>query len=137
MPVTGMSCYNCANTIEVNIRKVPGIIRASVDFASEKLSLTFDSDQIAEREIIASIKRIGYGVAVGKTELPVSGMHDQNDAGTLEKMLLSLEGIIQITVSYATDRASIEYIPGVISISEIAGTIRKAGFDLIDSKDLE
>jgi copper chaperone CopZ len=37
MPVTGMSCSNCALTIESGVRKLKGVTNANIDFAGEKL----------------------------------------------------------------------------------------------------
>ncbi len=70
MPVTGMTCANCAATIERQVRKLPGIDVANVNLANEKLTVIFDPTQIDERGIIARVERSGYGIATGKTELP-------------------------------------------------------------------
>ena len=43
--VTGMTCTSCAATIERNLRKVPGVQAAKVNFASERATVTFDRDQ--------------------------------------------------------------------------------------------
>ena len=65
LPVTGMTCANCAAKIERNVRKLPGIALANVNLASEKLAVTFDPAQLDERAIIARIEKAGYGVAIG------------------------------------------------------------------------
>ena len=39
MPVTGMTCANCAATIERNVRKLPGVGVANVNLANEKLTV--------------------------------------------------------------------------------------------------
>ena len=37
LPITGMSCANCAVTIEKALnKKVPGVVKASVNFAAER-----------------------------------------------------------------------------------------------------
>ncbi|MFA5848251.1 MAG: heavy metal translocating P-type ATPase [Bacteroidales bacterium] len=137
MPVTGLSCSNCALAVEKNVRKLPGIIDANVDFAGEKLNATFDPSQISEKDIISCVKQVGYGVATGKAELPIAGLQDNTDALTLEKLLKKQNGVLGAIVGYGTERATIEYIPGVISIAEIAGIIRKAGFDLVLAGETE
>ncbi len=131
MPVTGMTCANCAATIERNVRKLPGVGVANVNLASEKLSVTFDPSELDERGIIQRVIRAGYGVATGKTELPVTGMHDNSDALSLEKLLAKQNGVLSASVSYGTERANLEYIPGMTSIAELAQVIRKAGYDLV------
>jgi len=137
MPVTGLSCSNCASAIERNVRKLPGITVANVDFASEKLTVDFDPAILAENEIIACVRKIGYDVATGKIELPVTGMQDNTDALTLGKILIKQNGVLAASVGYGNERAKLEYIPGMTSIAELAGVIRKAGFDIVQASDTE
>ncbi len=137
MPVTGLTCTNCASAIEEKVRKLPGVIDANVDFASEKLSVKFDPNQLAENDIISTVSKIGYGVATGKIDLPVTGLQDNNDALSLEKILIKQNGVLKVIVGYGTERAMLEYIPGITSIAELAAVIRKAGFDVVQAGDAE
>ncbi|MEW5828727.1 MAG: heavy metal translocating P-type ATPase [Chloroflexota bacterium] len=137
LPVTGMTCANCAANIERNVRKLPGVGVANVNLASEKLVVSFDPDQLDERGIIARVEKIGYGVAIGKTELPVTGLRDNSDALALEKVLSKQVGVLSASVSYGTERISLSYIPGMSGIAELAGVIRKAGFDLVQVGESE
>jgi Cu+-exporting ATPase len=137
MPVTGMSCSNCALTIESNVRKLPGVSGVNIDFSGEKLTVVFNPSVLNENDIIASVKRIGYGVATGKLELPVTGLQDNTDAMTLEKILLRQDGILSCSVNYSTEHASFEFIPGMTGISELAGVIRDAGYDIVQAGETE
>jgi len=137
LPITGMSCTNCANAIATNVRKLPGISEANIDFASEKLNISFDTSKINEKEIIACVRRIGYGVATGKIELPITGLQDNTDALTLEKILAKQNGVIEAKVGFGNERAILEYIPGMTTIAELTKVIRKAGFDVVVAADTE
>lgn len=140
MPVTGMTCANCALRIESNLRTLPGINEAAVDFAGEKLIVSFDPVQLSEKDIIAHVQRIGYAVATGKIELPVTGLQDHTDALTLEKILGRQTGVLAAKVGYGIERAALEYIPGMTSIAELAAVIRAAGFDIVqvgESEEIE
>jgi Cu+-exporting ATPase len=137
LPVTGMTCANCAATIERQVRKLPGIDVANVNLASEKLTVAFDPALLDEHGIIARVERIGYGIATGKTELPITGLRDNSDALSLEKLLAKQNGVLTSGVSYGTERASLEFIPGMTSIAELAAVIRKAGFDLVQVGEAE
>jgi Cu+-exporting ATPase len=137
MPVVGMSCTNCASAIETNLRKLNGIKEANVDYAGEKLSVHIDTDLINESDIISCVKRIGYSIATGKLELPVIGLQDNTDALTLEKILAKQNGILSVDVSYVTEKLSLEYIPGTISISEIAEFVKSSGFEIIKVSEQE
>lgn len=137
MPVTGLTCVNCASTVGINVRKLQGVKEANVDFASEKLTVSFDSALLSEKDIIASVKRIGYDVVTGKIGLPITGLQDNTDALTLEKILNKQNGVLAASVGYGTERVSLEYIPGMTSVAELAGVIRKAGFDIVQVGDTE
>ena len=137
MPVTGMSCSNCALNIERNVQKMSGIEEVNVDLAGEKMTVSFDPLKLGEAEIIACVKRIGFGIATGKTDLPVKGLHDHADAVALEKLLLRQDGMLSANVSYATERVTLEYIPGMTSIAEIAGVMHRAGYDPVQVGETE
>jgi len=96
MPVTGMTCSNCASAVERNVRALPGVQEAHVDFVGEKLKVVFDSTQLHERAIIECVRRSGYDVAIGKTELPLGA-----EKQWIKKMILSalaLTGIVLVIV---------------------------------------
>jgi Cu+-exporting ATPase len=131
MPVTGMTCANCAATIERNVRKLPGVNVANVNLASEKLSVSYDPALLDERGIIARVERIGYGIATGKADLPITGLHDSSDAIALEKLLARQNGVLAASVSYGTEHVSLEYVPGMTSIAELAAVMRKAGYNMV------
>src|SRR5512139_3760351 len=132
LPVTGMTCANCATTIERNVRKLPGVSVANV-----KLAVTFDPALLDERGIMTRVERIGYGIPTGKVELPITGLADNSDAVALEKALSRQNGVLAASVSYGTERAALEYIPGVTSIAELAAVMRKAGFDVVQAGETE
>jgi Cu+-exporting ATPase len=62
LPITGMTCANCAMTVErVLSKKVPGVVKASVNFASERASVEYIPTLTTLDDIIHAIKRAGYG----------------------------------------------------------------------------
>ena len=52
LPVTGMTCVNCAQSIERNVRKLPGVKETNVNFATEQAAISFDPDEIQIKDII-------------------------------------------------------------------------------------
>jgi P-type Cu+ transporter len=133
MPVTGMTCTNCAGTIERKLRKLPGVSSAMVDFAAEKLTIIFDPTQIDAKVIIAKIQQIGYGIAMGKVDLLIKRVQADTDPALLQKQLAGLNGVITASPNLGAGLVSLEYIPGMTSIAELAAMIRKAGFDLVQA----
>jgi len=61
-PVTGMTCANCAMTIERTLKKkVPGVVNASVNFATERANVEYTPSLATIDDMIAAIEKAGYG----------------------------------------------------------------------------
>jgi len=56
----GMTCANCAQTIEKGVAKMPGVLSARVNFAAEKLTADYDPDRVAEQDLVAKVEDLGY-----------------------------------------------------------------------------
>ncbi len=134
LPVTGMTCANCANTIERTLKKTPGVASAAVNFASERAQVEFDPAQVKPAELIervrARIRDAGYDVTMAHAELPLLGMTCANCANTIERTLKKLPGIGNAAVNYASERASVDYVPGAVSIADMVAAVRKAGYEV-------
>ncbi len=62
LPVTGMTCANCAANIERALsQKVEGVVAAAVNFASEHASVDFLADQVTVDDLVAAVEKAGYG----------------------------------------------------------------------------
>ena len=65
LPVSGMSCANCAANIERTLnRDLAGVIKASVNFASERLFVAYLPSEVTLEEIISRVKEIGFDLIV-------------------------------------------------------------------------
>ena len=49
--IEGMSCASCAQTIEKATAKLPGMAKASVNLATEKLSVTYDRRKSQKKKL--------------------------------------------------------------------------------------
>jgi Cu+-exporting ATPase len=136
IPVTGMSCANCALTIERTVKKLPGVKAATVNFATEEASLSFDPDQVQVEKLVEKIQDAGYGVAKATVDIPVTGMSCANCAMTIERTLKKkVPGVVNASVNFASERASVEYIPSLTDIDEMIQAIEKAGYGAIRPDD--
>jgi Cu+-exporting ATPase len=131
LPVTGMTCANCSLTVERNLKRLAGVEEATVNLATEKASVTYDPSVVKQGDFLALIRDIGYDVATAKAEMPVTGMTCANCAQTIERTLKRLDGVVSAHVNLANERASVEYLPGVVSLAAIQQAIRDVGYDVI------
>jgi len=59
-PVLGMTCASCVRKIETVLNKTNGVTEATVNFATEKVTIEYDNDKLNTDEIKKIIKSIGY-----------------------------------------------------------------------------
>ena len=132
LPITGMTCSNCSNTIERNLKKLEGIIQVNVNYAAENATAVFDANLLNDKDIIKKIESVGYKVPTAKIELAITGMSCANCVRAVERTLLKkTPGIIAATVNFATEKGSIEYLPHQITPAEIVAAIKKAGYGVV------
>jgi Cu+-exporting ATPase len=74
LPITGMSCANCAVNIERALtKKTTGIVTASVNIATERLSAEYISGVTSVDDLVSVIQQAGYGAI-----LPDEGVEGQD-----------------------------------------------------------
>lgn len=127
--ITGMTCAACANRIEKNLSKVPGVDKANVNLATEKASVTFNPSEASVEDLIEKVKKTGYGVQEEKVQLNIVGMTCAACATRIEKGLNKVDGVTKAAVNLATEKASVEFIPGNTNIDQLIAAVKKAGYD--------
>ncbi|MBO8159912.1 cation-translocating P-type ATPase [Thermosyntropha sp.] len=58
--ITGLDCPNCAAKLEKAVQEMPGVISASLNFASGKLKVEFAEGELNKDEIIKLTRFLGY-----------------------------------------------------------------------------
>jgi Cu+-exporting ATPase len=83
LTVTGMTCAACALRIEKKLNRLDGV-EASVNYATEKASVSFDPTRVAPDELVAAVTSIGYGATLPTStptpnDTAASDGDDEND----------------------------------------------------------
>jgi Cu+-exporting ATPase len=132
LPITGMTCANCVATVERNLKKLDGVSTAVVNLSSERATVEFDSAKLGLDDVIARVQRAGYGVATGEADLIIKRLSDDNDARRLEKALAKLEGVLEVQVTFTTEKARVKYVPTIITQAELRRAVASAGFEAME-----
>ena len=127
LPIAGMTCAACAARIEKNLNKLPGVA-ANVNFAGESASVMLQADATAPAAVVEAIRKTGFSVPARSAEFQIGGMTCAACAARIEKALNRLEGV-EGAVNFASETARVSYVPGLATVEQIAGAIRKAGYD--------
>ncbi len=141
LPVVGMTCANCVTAVERNAKKAAGVTDAAVNFASERVTVSYDPDVAGGAQVTADvidrIRRAGYDVPTAEVELPLLGMTCANCAATIERRLKKTDGVVDATVNLASERATVRYAPGATTRADLVAAVRAAGYDVVEAAEGE
>lgn len=128
LQITGMSCAVCATRIEKELKQLDGVTQASVNFNREQAVLTYDTDQLDEAAIVATIKTLGFDIVTVEADFALTGMSCAVCAARIEKGLQQLDGVTQATVNFTREQAHIVYLPHTIDVAHMMATVEMFGF---------
>lgn len=132
LPITGMSCASCVARIEKGLSKMSGIVDVKVNFATEKATITFDPSRVHLGDFVATIHDLGYEAGMEKITLPIRGMSCASCVQKVENALNGLEGVVRASVNFATERASVQYLPGAVSVEDFRRAVKEAGYEILE-----
>ena len=129
IPITGMTCTNCAATIEKGLAETPGVEHANVNFTSEKASIAYDPDKVSLEKIKDTISELGYGVATKKSIYPVGGMTCVSCVAHVEEALRRLPGVVSAVANLGSEKATVEYLEST-TYADLKKAVEDAGYEL-------
>src|SRR5258708_18289377 len=131
----GMTCASCAMRIEKGLKKVPGVVDAQVNFATEQVNVTYDPTHTGPEQMMQKVEAVGYKAipllipppqpievqAPQDTQvtLALEGMTCASCAIRIEKGLKKVPGVIDAQVNLATERGTITYDPAQTGVEQM------------------
>ena len=138
LPVLGMTCANCAVTVERALKRTEGVDEALVNLSSERVAVTYDSSQTVLNDLVGSIQNAGYDVATGEAVFSIPELSDPVNAQRLEKALENKQGILSSQANPVAETLNLVYVPTITNVNEVMELIAKAGFTpTLTDRDLD
>ncbi|MBS4705913.1 heavy metal translocating P-type ATPase [Aeromonas veronii] len=126
LPLSGMSCANCAGRIATSLNKLDGV-SATVNFALEQAAIELASpDRLPA--VLDSIKSQGYDYGSETFLFQITGMTCAGCSARLNKMLAALPGVISAEVNFSIEQARIVLVPGMQTPAALREQIEALGF---------
>ncbi len=128
LPVEGMTCANCALTIEKGLGSLDGVEEVRVNFGSETAKVKFDPETVSPEAMAAKIADLGYQVPASERVLSLGGMTCASCARTIEQGLQALPRVISAEVNLATEKARVRYLSGELRPSDLIAAVENLGY---------
>lgn len=133
--IHGMTCAVCARTTEKAAASVPGITMASVNFATEALTVEYDETTTGLDAVAKAIADAGYEailpVTVRHASVPIGGMTCSACAAAVERAVGKVPGVSSASVNFATEKLSVDWDPSATRLSEIKLAVKDAGYEAL------
>ena len=83
LPIVGMTCASCVSRVEKALRTPPGVLRADVNLATEKATVSYIPGQASHQDLVDAVRGAGYDIvepAPGAGEEAAAATADAQDA---------------------------------------------------------
>ncbi|MFW7373432.1 heavy metal translocating P-type ATPase [Vagococcus fluvialis] len=137
--IEGMTCASCAQTVEKVVSKVPSVEEASVNLATEKLTVSFDENSANEEAVIKAVDDAGYQVVMPGEHMQydIVGMTCASCSQTIEKVINKLDGVQSASVNLATEKMVVDFNPSELSSNDIMEAVKNSGYSAKESLSQE
>lgn len=135
LPIKDMTCASCVAHVTHALQEVPGVLDVTVNLATEKAAVRYDDRQTNVEAMIAAVRETGYDVPLEKALLSIGGMTCASCVGHVEEALRSVPGVLTANANLATERATVEYVPGLASLDDLRRAVSDAGYEVVDAPE--
>ena len=133
LPVVGLDCAVCAESLAAGLRATPGVREAAVNFGAGNARIELDPQLLDRAGVVARIQTLGYTVPVpspsSAIRFRISGMDCADCAKTVERVVAALPGVDTARVNFGAGTLTV--VPGAgvaLPAVEIAATVAQAGY---------
>src|SRR4029077_16313335 len=128
LPIEGMTCASCAATVQEALAGASGVTSAGVNFATNKAAIEYDAAQTNVGQLIKTVRDAGYNCGKATVSFGIVDLHYVPSVAPLERSLASVNGVIRAVANQATETATVDYIPGVVSAEDLEKDVDAVGF---------
>ena len=132
LPISGITCAACVLHVEGGLKDVNGVANATVNLANERATVQFDPEKAKIDQLVAAVRDVGYDVVVDKITLPIGGMTCASCVAHVEGGLRQVPGVLNVNVNLATERATVEMIPGAATLADLKRAVEDVGYEVLD-----
>jgi len=126
--IQGMSCANCSQTVSDAVESLDGVAEASVNFATDEGTVTYDPEDVSLGEIFDAIEGAGYTPVTESVTIAITDMSCANCSETIQDALKGTPGVVDADANFATDEAQVTYNPAEADLGDLHDAIEDAGY---------
>ncbi|MGC8500867.1 MAG: heavy metal translocating P-type ATPase [Leptospirillia bacterium] len=127
-PVLGMTCAACSGRVTRALKKIPGVSEVSVNLATHRASLFFDSHRTTPEEIIESVRESGYEADPDTFSFDLSPELGPGDDLRINAALSGVAGVLSVSVIPSLSHAGVVCLRGEKTEARLLSALASKGF---------
>ncbi len=132
LPIEGMSCAACAQTVQQALGATPGVAAASVNYATAKAAVDYDDAQTGVGRLAKAVRDAGYQCGQANVTFAIVDLHYAPSTAGLEHELGAVPGVMRAAANQATEAVTVTYVPGITTADQLEEAVRTAGFQVAE-----
>ena len=133
LPVSGLTCANCVQSVERALRAVPGVTRATVNLAGGRAFVDYDPTEATVSALHEAVRSSGYRSDATKARFGIRGITCASCVTKIEGALLTTPGVLSASVSVGMEEAEVEYLPSVADLAAVKAAVGSAGYQVVEA----
>ena len=121
LPIIGMTCASCVSRVEKALRTPPGVLKADVNLATEKATVSYIPGQASYQDLVEAVRGAGYDVVQPAPGTGEEGLEAAADLEEAARAAAYRRLKLKVTVGFA------------LSIVIFAGTMQMDWFTFLPS----
>jgi len=149
LPIEGMTCAACSTRLERVLARVEGVESATVNLALERAHVRLTAAPAASgdgaahggqasaaqplprdiaRDVAQAVTKAGFRVPTEVAHLSIQGMTCASCSSRVERVLRRVPGVVSAQVNLASERATVAFQAGLVTVDDLAAAVRRAGY---------
>lgn len=129
LPIVGLNAAEGAAELEDALRAVPGVADVRLDLVTSAAVLdVFPRHPLSQQDLSDAVASAGYAIPIETTNLSIGGMTCGSCVMHVEHALSGIQGVHQARVNLASEKASVDFIAGMVSLEALKGAVEDAGY---------
>ena len=128
-PVQGMTCASCVSHVEHALNELPSVTDVVVNQGTNKASLNYDPVQVNIATFQKAVMDAGYAISQQEINLKITGMTCASCVDHVESALKEIPGVTKASVNLGLEKARVQYIPEVVTVSQMKRAVRDVGYE--------
>lgn len=143
--INGMTCGDCATSLEAALADVPGVASAKASYEKGEAIVEYDAARVTTEQLEEVVKKVGFkaeavkvispetetatsNVTLATAIIQIEGMTCGGCAASVHEALAEREGVKSVEVSFEKKQAIVKYDPAKVTPGQLAEVINETGF---------